>query len=81
MSESNLLTRREFVQRASVGAAALASAWSYAPSVGAVGANERINIGVIGTGGIAGSHGDMLMETCQLPRLSTYLVEFDISQI
>lgn len=60
MSESNLLTRREFVQRASVGAAALASAWSYAPSVGAVGANERINIGVIGTGGIAGSHGQAL---------------------
>ncbi len=60
MTDSSLLTRREFVQRTALGAAALTAAWGYAPSVGAVGANGRINIGIIGTGGIANSHGQAL---------------------
>lgn len=60
MSEASLLTRREFVQRTAIGAAAVAAAWGHAPSVGAVGANGKINIGIIGTGGIANSHGQAL---------------------
>ncbi|MCA9442909.1 MAG: Gfo/Idh/MocA family oxidoreductase [Candidatus Omnitrophica bacterium] len=53
------MTRRDFVQTGSTAIAAMTAA-GIAPSVGAVGANERINIGVIGCGGISNHHVEML---------------------
>jgi predicted dehydrogenase len=56
MSKKERISRREFVQRTAIGAVA-AAAWTHAPSIGVAGANSRINIGVIGLGSIAKSHG------------------------
>lgn len=61
MEEKSLLTRRNFVQRTAVGAVA-AAAWTHAPSIGVAGANDRMNIGIIGCGSIGTSHGRKLAE-------------------
>jgi len=49
------VTRREFLKMSAVGAAALGFLGSTAPP-SALGANERINIGVIGCGGMGTAH-------------------------
>lgn len=49
------LSRRGFIRDAALGAAATA-AFTHAPSIGVAGANDRINIGVIGLGVIAKNH-------------------------
>jgi predicted dehydrogenase len=54
MLENKTMNRREFVQTSALGAAA--AAWAHMPSLGAVGANDRIHIGVIGLGSIGNSH-------------------------
>jgi len=61
MSERNSLSRRQFLGKTAAGAAA-AAAWTHAPSIGVAGANERINIGVIGLGTIARNHRGRLAE-------------------
>ncbi|MCG3199401.1 MAG: Inositol 2-dehydrogenase/D-chiro-inositol 3-dehydrogenase [bacterium] len=61
MPKKNLVSRRDFIQTAAAGAAAI-STWTSAPSIGVAGANDRINIGVIGCGSIATSHGRKLSE-------------------
>jgi predicted dehydrogenase len=60
MATEGKVTRRDFIQKTSLTAAAVTTASGLAPSIGAVGANDRINIGVIGCGGIAGHHIKML---------------------
>ncbi|MCA9429906.1 MAG: twin-arginine translocation signal domain-containing protein, partial [Candidatus Omnitrophica bacterium] len=61
MENQNQLSRRGFIQTTAYGAAATA-AFTSAPSVGVTGANDRINIGVIGLGTIAKNHAKKLAE-------------------
>ena len=61
MENQTPLSRRGFIQQTALGAAATA-AFTSAPSVGVAGANERINIGVIGLGTIAKNHAKKLAE-------------------
>ena len=42
----NSITRRDFVQKTAIGA----TAWAAAPAINALGANDKINVGFIGTG-------------------------------
>lgn len=60
MSETkNEMTRRDFVKTGSTAIAAM-TALGVAPSIGVAGANEKIRVGVIGTGSIANHHVKML---------------------
>lgn len=52
MSEAHL-TRRSFIQTGTIAAAATLSAGSYARTIGA---NDRLTAGIIGCGGMGGSH-------------------------
>jgi predicted dehydrogenase len=61
MPEKHNLSRREFLGRTAAGTLAMA-AWTHAPSIGVAGANDRINIGVIGLGVIARNHRKCLAE-------------------
>jgi len=50
------LTRRGFIRNAAAGAAGLSLARSTGPALGALGANEKVVLGFIGTGGQGAAH-------------------------
>ena len=58
----NSLTRREFVHKTALGAAAVTASVVGAPSIGVAGANGRINIGIIGLGVIGNAHRKELLK-------------------
>ena len=60
MSKENQISRRDFVQKSALTAAAVSTATGLAPGIAVAGAKERINVGVIGCGGIATHHIKML---------------------
>jgi len=62
MEPQNTLSRREFLQRASAGALALAAGPLAAPAVQAKDPNDRIVMAVIGTGGMGSGHVRQLVE-------------------
>ena len=66
MSSTAKITRRSFIKRSAVGAAAATTAGLWAGATGEVlGANERINMAVIGTGGMGTGHVRQLTEMGQ----------------
>ncbi|MBI5010208.1 MAG: twin-arginine translocation signal domain-containing protein [Bacteroidia bacterium] len=73
--ESTSISRRKFVKGLAGGAAGVAVLGSY-PGMSAIsysriiGANERINLGVIGCGGMAGSHMEALLALLKIIRTS-----------
>lgn len=57
MAENTKMTRRDFLRQGAAGAAALGIAsWGRMASARALGANDRINMGVIGCGGMGTGH-------------------------
>ncbi len=68
MSDDKRINRRSFIARSAAGAAALGSGALSAPATGAVlGANDRINIAVIGCGGQGTGHLRRLVDRAKDP--------------
>lgn len=68
MSNTTHLTRREFLKSTATGAAALGLSTYSVPALGKVlGANERVNVGVIGVGGMGGGHLGRLVDWAKQP--------------
>jgi predicted dehydrogenase len=76
MTQKQGSTRREFIRKTAVGAAAgWAATTRFGPALGQVeGANDRIGVGFIGCGGRAGAHMGMVRQLRDPEKLSVELV-------